>query len=419
MTRPGDRAYCAAQRRGLLRFAQGSRHPAGFGWLDDRGTVDPSVPAQLWITCRMTHVFSLGVLAGEEPAPGGPDHPALRDLAGHGVRALRTSFADPEYGGWFAAATSGGPAEPTKQAYGHAFVCLAAGSAVAARIPDADTLLEEALAVFEDRFWDEEAGLVVDAWDRSWREPDDYRGLNANMHAVEALLAVGDVLGEDLWHRRAARIAARVLGWARANHWRIPEHFDASWRPLLEHNRDLPGDRFRPYGATVGHGLEWARLLVAVEATLGGRAPAGLLEAAVALTDRAVSDGWRADGADGFIYTTDWDGSPVVRARMHWVLAEALNTALVLGRTTGDRRYDALAERWWSYADRHLVDRAHGSWWHELDPANRPSARVWSGKPDVYHAYQAVLLPELPTAPSFARALRDRGPLVRTVREED
>src|SRR5690606_2885774 len=134
---------------------------------------------------------------------------------------------------------------------------------------------------------------------------------NANMHTVEAYLAAGDVTGEVLWHRRAGRIAARVAGWARGNGWRIPEHFDADWSPMLEHHRDRPADPFRPYGATVGHGLEWARLLAAVDASLGSEAPEGLLEAASALHRRAVADGWAVDGADGFVYTTDWSGQPV------------------------------------------------------------------------------------------------------------
>jgi len=240
---------------------------------------------------------------------------------------------------------------------------------------------------------------------------DRYRGVNANMHTVEAYLAAGDVTADAVWHERAGRIAVRVAGWAAANDWRIPEHFDATWTPLLEHNRDEPAHPFRPYGATVGHGLEWARLLLSVDATLGDAAPAGLGEAAVALYDRAVADGWDADGAPGFVYTTDWSGEPVVRSRMHWVLAEAVNAAEALRQATGESRYADDAAQWWSYADRVLIDHDRGSWHHELDTHNRPAGTVWPGKPDVYHAYQAAILPELPIAPSFATALAARGGL--------
>ena len=406
---PGGSAWLAAQRADLLRFLRGARHTAGFGWLDEEGTIDRARPVELWITCRMTHVAALGVLAGEAPAAGGPSMAELRALVDHGVASLRGPLRDAEHGGWFAAVGPDGPTDDRKQAYGHAFVVLAASSAVAAGAEGARELLDEALAVSLERFWDDAAGLSVEEWDRAWTELDTYRGVNANMHTVEAYLAAGDVTGDSAWHERAGRIAAHVVAWAGANEWRIPEHFDADWRPLLEHNRDQPAHPFRPYGATVGHGLEWARLLLAVDGSLGADAPAGLVDAAVALYDRAVADGWAADGADGFVYTTGWDGTPVVRERMHWVLAEAVNTATALRTVTGDERFARDAAGWWVYADRYLVDHERGSWHHELDAQNRPAATVWPGKPDIYHAYQAALLPTVPLVPSFAAALAARG----------
>lgn len=79
----------------------------------------------------------------------------------------------------------------TKQAYGHAFVVLAASSAAAAGAPGAAELLDEALGVSEARFWDEASGLSVEEWDRTWTTLGTYRGVNANMHTVEAYLAAG------------------------------------------------------------------------------------------------------------------------------------------------------------------------------------------------------------------------------------
>jgi mannose/cellobiose epimerase-like protein (N-acyl-D-glucosamine 2-epimerase family) len=352
----------------------------------------------------MTHIFALGLLAGEAAAPGGPDLAGLADLVGHGVRSLTADFHDARFGGWFSAVTPQGPVDAGKQAYGHAFVVLAASSAAASGAPGAHDLLNEALAVQDGRFWQEGPGLVVDAWDRTWSQMDPYRGINANMHTVEAYLAAGDVTGDERWHARAGRIAATVATWAGRNAWRIPEHFDAGWRPLLEHNRDRPAHPFQPYGATVGHGLEWARLLVAVDASLVSP-PAGLVEAAVELADRAVADGWSVDGPPGFVYTTDWDGVPVVRARMHWVVAEAICTAEALRRATGQERFVQMRDTWWRFADEYLVDHVRGSWHHELDASNVPSGHTWPGKPDVYHAYQAALSSVVPTSPSFATAL--------------
>jgi sulfoquinovose isomerase len=325
------------ERERLLSFARGARHPdGGFGWLRTDGTLDLARGRELWINTRMTHVFAL---AGD------------RELTEWGLRALREDFRDDRHGGWFSVA--GEPGD--KLAYEHVFVVLAAAWA------GDDALLGEALAILETRFWDERAGALVDVWNRDWSVLEPYRGANANMHGVEAMVATG----EPLWRARAQRVAARFVGGVR-----VVEHYDAGWRPLPHYNRDDPGHQFRPYGATPGHSFEWARLAYGL----------GFEEEARRLFAAGVREGW--DGS-GFVYTVDWDGRPVVRTRLHWVLCEAIAAAAVLG-------YDEHERAWWELAERVFIDRAGGSWWHELDLENRPAATIWDGKPDVYHALGAV-----------------------------
>ena len=98
---------------------------------------------------------------------------------------------------------------------------------------------------------------------------------------------------------------------------------------------------------------------------------------------------------------------------MHWVLAEGFAAASALHTRTGEARYAERANAWWAYAERYLIDRVRGSWHHQLDPDNRPIGTVWPGKPDLYHAVQATLLPRLPLALSLAAALVG-GPPVRS-----
>ena len=92
---------------------------------------------------------------------------------------------------------------------------------------------------------------------------------------------------------------------------------------------------------------------------------------------------------------------------MHWVAAEATATAAALHAATGDPAYAAWYATWWDHVAEVFLDPERGSWHHELDPANRPSATTWAGKPDIYHAVQATLIPRLPLAPTLAAALRD------------
>ncbi len=387
----------------LLDVAAGARHPGGgYAWLRDDGTFDPGRPRELWVTCRMTHVHALGVLLG---------HPGSAALTDHGVTALREVFHDDAHGGWHARVDAGGPLPGAKTAYAHAFVVLAASSAVAADRPGAPELLDEALTVLLDRFVTPAGpgvGLVVEEWDRPFGTCEDYRGLNATMHTVEALLAAADVLGDDAPRAVAARIVDHVLGRLAPTHdWLLPEHFDPTGRPLLDYHRDRPADPFRPYGATIGHGFEWARLALQLHAATGPDAPRWWVEHAVSLADAATRHGWAPDGHDGFVYTVGWDGAPVVRERMHWVAAEAVAAAAAAHAATGDPRHAARYRAWWAHARAWFVDPDLGSWVHERAPDGGPSSVTWAGRPDVYHALQAVLLPRLPLSPSLATALRD------------
>jgi sulfoquinovose isomerase len=382
----------------LLDFGRHFPHPSGgAAWLDATGHPDMSQPVYTWITARMVHVYVLGHLLGRS---------GDLDLAAQALAGLTGRLRDGANGGWLTGLDPTDESPDEKACYAHAFVVLAASSGTVAGLTGARDLLGEALDVWDLRFFDDIAGMFVDSWNRDFTKLEDYRGVNANMHAVEALLAAADVTGDQMLRQRALGIARRVaMEFAEPHAWRIPEHFDSRWQPQLEHNRDHPDDQFQPYGATVGHGLEWSRLLLHLEASLTDP-PDWLLPAAEALFDRAVTDGWAVDGADGFVYTTDWDGSPVVRDRMHWVLAEAIAAAAALRTRTSDDRYAELATTWWAYAERYLFDRTYGSWHHQLDAGNHVIDTVWPGKPDLYHAVQATLIPRLPLAPSMATTLK-------------
>jgi mannose/cellobiose epimerase-like protein (N-acyl-D-glucosamine 2-epimerase family) len=266
--------------------------------------------------------------------------------------------------------------------------------------PEGRPLLARAIEVVERHFWSEDEGACVESWDREWRESEAYRGANANMHMVEAFLAAGDATGDAVWSQRALRIAERLVhDVAAANDWRVVEHFDAAWTPLREYNRSEVRHPFRPFGVTPGHGLEWSRLVLQVPG------PDWRLESAEGLFARAVADGWDEDR--GFVYTTRFDGRPAVTDRLHWVLAEGIGAAAALHAVTGAETYDRWYQTFWDFADAWFRDREHGSWRHEIDEQLRPSERTWAGKPDVYHALQATLLPRLPVTSSLAGALRD------------
>lgn len=388
-------------RDGLLSFGHQFPSPGGSSYyLGDDGTPWKDRNRETWITSRMAHVYSIGSMLGHEGSE------ALADAA---LKGLRGELHDDQNGGWYAGLTKDNEIVPTKQCYAHAFVILAASSGVLAGRKGAEELLKDALALYDLRFWNEKEGLSCDTWNTEFTELDSYRGLNANMHTVEAFLAAADVTGDEKYRVRAGRIIDRVLIWAKDNNWRIPEHFSSDWVPDLECNKDRPDDQFKPYGATPGHGIEWARLITQWALSTYKEDKAGAtsyIEAAENLYNRAVSDAWNADGAPGICYTTDWNGKPVVHDRMHWTLAEAINASAVLHRVTGKEKYAADYAEFMKYLDEKVLDHVNGSWFHQLDRENNLLETVWPGKSDIYHALQATLIPYYDPSLSIAVAVK-------------
>ena len=396
-----NKAFLKDMCAGLLAFGHKFPSPGGGSYyLGDDGTPWTERNRETWITSRMAHVYSIGTFLGHEGSE------ALADAA---LKGLRGELHDDVNGGWYAGLTCDNEILPTKQCYAHAFVILAATSGVLAGRPGAQELLQEAVELYDQRFWNEEEGLSCDTWNTEFTVLDDYRGLNANMHTVEAFLAAADVMKDEKYRVRSGRIIDRVLVWAKDNHWRIPEHFNKSWEAELECNAAKPDDPFKPYGATPGHGLEWARLITqwATSTYTDAAQTAPYIEAAENLYNRAVSDAWNADGAPGVAYTTDWEGKPVVHDRMHWTLAEAINTAAVLYRVTGKEQYAKAYAEFMEYLDEKVLDHVHGSWFHQLDRNNNLLGTVWPGKSDIYHALQAVLIPYHAVNVSIALAVKD------------
>ncbi len=102
---------------------------------------------ETWITCRMVLMYIVW-----ESCLGDKESPALVHGAVHG---LLEELKDRENGGWYPGITPDNKFLPDKQCYAHAFVLLAASSALLAGEKDAETLLKDALELFDKRFWDE------------------------------------------------------------------------------------------------------------------------------------------------------------------------------------------------------------------------------------------------------------------------
>lgn len=375
-------AWLSEEESRLLAFARHAVDSDGYSpFLDADGKADRSEPRYTWVTGRMAYVHILAALRGHHGAR----------LASEGLlHGLANVGRDARFGGWLERADA--PNGEPKTCYAHAFVILAAASGVMAGVGSAADLLEDSLAVTEETFGESGTPLFADMASADRQTLNPYRGVNANMHMVEALLTAWRATGQVHLLERARGISEFVATRAADNDWRIVEHYDERWRPLPEYNRDNPADRFRPYGATVGHAFEWARIALQVASVISEPAP--FRDAAASLYARAVVDGYQDGVHPGLVYTTDWKGRPVIAERLHWVVTEAISASDSLLAVTGDDRYRSDYHLWWSLAREHFIDLKRGSWIMQLNERNELTSSVWSGKPDLYHSINAVLLPQ-------------------------
>ena len=378
---PGHREWLRRGLSDVLTFALPSILPmGGFAYQDADGSPMPGLAPQLFLTARMAYSSAVGVRHGI---------PGSGELLDHAMASLVGLHADAEHGGWLSQ-----PGTVTRKAtYDHVHAGLAAASAAEVGHPAAAALLDAVTNVVDEHLWDRSTATLLESFAPDWSDSEDYRGANANMHGLEAFLAMGTATGDAVWHERGLAIAERLINvHARSHGWLLPEHFTAGWDELPEYNRDEPLHPFRPYGATFGHSLEWSRFLLQLDESPLVESPPWLLEAAEALTRRALDGGWSLDGRPGLVYTVDWEGAPVADVRLHWPVCEGIQVTAMLFRRTGDWHWEQWYRRLWDHAARYFIDE-RGTWRNELADDMSEGGAVWPGRPDVYHCAGALAGP--------------------------
>jgi mannose/cellobiose epimerase-like protein (N-acyl-D-glucosamine 2-epimerase family) len=160
---------------------------------------------------------------------------------------------------------------------------------------------------------------------------------------------------------------------------------------------------FRPAGTTPGHALEWSRLIAQLW-VLDGYQEGRFIEAAGKLFRAAVTLGWDHT-AGGFYYTLDFDNRPAIAHKLWWPAAEAIAAAAFLHALKPDPFYESWYRKVWNFTATNFIDPANGGWFPELGDGLRPIDRFFTGKPDLYHALQACLIPLYPAKGSLMKVV--------------
>ena len=395
---PVHRAFLADDARAHFDFFRASLRPDGrIAALDETGAPRPDAPQELHAVARLVHSYALGQLCGQ----GG-----TADVVEAALAALTRDHRDPDHGGYVWAVQDRQIVDGIKLAYGQVFVLLAASTARIAGHSAAEPLFDDVAEVIETRFWDDAAGHLRDEFARDWTPFSTYRGMNANMHGVEAMLTAFEATGDTVWRDRAGRILTFFVGrMAPAHGWRLPEHYNEDWSVDPAYSGD---PMFRPAGTTPGHSFELARLSIQ-HWDLCGR-PANYAPAmARRLIERALSDAWLPEG--GFAYTLGHDGHVAVADRYWWPVTEAIGamaTLLKVDPRPGDADW---YRRLWVFAADHFIDAARGGWFPEVDAEGRHAHAQFAGKPDIYHSLQADLIPLIPSVSRMWEGIGTLKPL--------
>ena len=265
-------------------------------------------------------------------------------------------------------------------AYGHAFVMLAAAWAARLEIEGAERTLHEVWDFMEEYFWEPEHAAYADERDASLQTLSPYRGQNANMHTVEALIAAYETTRENRYLERAELVADRFCRTLAAEaEGQIWEHYTQDWTHDWNYNVDKPDDLFKPWGFQPGHQVEWAKLLLQLDDL---RPQDWYLPTARKMFDNAMEKGWDKDHG-GLVYGYAPDGRFADTHKYFWVHAEAFAAAWRLYDRTGAQHYLDEYKRVWRWAWDYLVDHKHGAWYRIvarngqwLEPYKSPIGKV-------------------------------------------
>ncbi|PSL19342.1 AGE family epimerase/isomerase [Shimia abyssi] len=381
-------------RDNLAFFRPSLRSGSGFHVLGWDGAPLADTVQELHTTTRLVHSYALGKLANVDGCDA---------IIDQGMRYLQSHHHDKAHGGFVWALDGETVHDGRKLAYGHVFVLLAGASARMVGHPDADALIDQVTAELDTHFWDEDRGLLADEFNRDWTPFSNYRGMNANMHGVEAHLTAFEATGRDIYLSRAGRILDFFMGQIAPEHgWRLPEHYDSDWQVTPDYAEN---PMFRPRGTTPGHSFELARLLLQ-HWDLAGRNGREAPEIARRVAYRALEDAWD-EVRGGFFYTLDFDGTPDIRDRYWWPVTEAIGVLAALIKHAPRPEDEKWYARVWAFAEAHFIDHDAGGWFPEIDNAGKPTGAQFMGKPDIYHALQATLFPLAPGISRMAEELPD------------
>jgi mannobiose 2-epimerase len=328
-------------------------HQGGFiGQMDSVGRIDAQASKGSILNARILWTFSAAYRHTGEPT-----HLAAATRA-HDY--LLTHFIDNEYGGihWLLGA-DGQPLDSRKQIYALAFAIY--GLSEYYRATQHPQALEASQALFEwieAHSYDSAHGGYFEAFGRAGEPLADQRlsdkdrpapkTMNTHLHVLEAYANLYRCWPNELLAKRLKGLLTTFLTHIlddETGHLRL--FFAADWTPVA----DL---------VSYGHDIEAAWLLREAAEVLGDAPLLAQIEAASLRLTAAAAAALLPDSS--LPHELDRATGHLDRHREWWVSAEAMVGFLSAYELTGDATHLQRSHQAWRFAQRHLLDHAHGEW---------------------------------------------------------
>ncbi|WIV12871.1 MULTISPECIES: AGE family epimerase/isomerase [Clostridia] len=337
-------------------------------FLDD-GTICDYNTKHLISTTRFIYDFSVGSIIGNQPGW------YVRALS-QGLSFLQKNHLDHKNGGYYWILRDQRVEDPTKFAYGHAFVLLSAARAAQAGMAQATKIIEYTYNVLEKHFWEPRYRLYKDEISADWSVVSPYRGQNSNMHMCEAMMAAYDATSNVKYLQRAYDLAKSVtVKLAAQSGGMIWENFYPDWTiDWTYYEKDESLQQFRPTGFVPGHQIEWSKLLLLLERYYHED---WMLERAKYLYHAGLSKGFDPQYG-GVFYLLSRDGAVINTDKIYWVLAETIGASALMAVRKNSQYYWDVYNSMFRYCWSYMIDTVYGGWYNILNREGKRYSNIKS-----------------------------------------
>jgi cellobiose epimerase len=337
----------------------------------------------------------------------------LRNIGGHGLKFLRTTMWDQEFGGFYDLVNRQG--EPIKEdgqiikrAYGNAFAIYGLAAYYAA---SGDTvalqLAQKTFSWLERHSYDSLHGGYFQFMSRDGTPLlEGYRGVppkdqNSTIHLLECFTELYKVWPDRTLQERLFSLLRIVRDTITTDKGYMVLFFNRDWSPISyrDSSSDVREKNYEFDHVSFGHDVETAYLMLEASEALGLKNDTTTLRIAKKMVDHALLKGWDRDRGGlydgGYYFGRDDRASIVKNTKEWWSQVEALNSFLMMSDLfpNDDLNYYNKFYIQWDYCKKYVIDSEHGGWyWGGVDivPQNKysPKGSIWKGN---YHTSRALI----------------------------